>query len=196
MQFVFVMQLGINQYPGFYLPFGQSLMPKFAMNTSYHKIQRKTFRNFFLRISGKDHSIWHHAMYNSPDSGLQKNGCCSNDWKHSHYSSWHHNKWAIAVLTINYSLAIKKRAALFKIKWGGQEKAVMANLCCHIPVTQGIRSKFIWIIVIKFCHQPITSQPFLGCPLIFHSFFTLAILNRATSFLQLGWFYVDIAFFL
>ena len=49
--------------------------------------------------------------------------------------------------------------------------------------------KLTWIVVIKFfSHQLIPSQPFLGHPLWFHNFFTLAILNRAALFFTVGLF--------
>jgi len=35
---------------------------------------------------------------------------------------------------------------------------------------------------IVFWHQPIPSQPFLGCPFDFTTFFTLVILNKAAPF--------------
>ena len=40
----------------------------------------------------------------------------------------------------------------------------------------------------NLCHQPIPSQPFLGRPFDFTTFFTQAILNRAAPFLQPGCF--------
>ena len=78
-----------------------------------------------------------------------------------------------------YSLAVKKGAALFKMAsvkklWnqrGGQEMAVMVyslmakilittiqvNLCCLIPASPGLSTKFTWIVVIKFLPSTYTT---------------------------------------
>ena len=52
-----------------------------------------------------------------------------------------------------------------------------------IPGKAGMRQhKFTLIVVIKFCNQPLPSQPFLGRPFWFHNFFTMTILNKVTFF--------------
>ena len=69
---------------------------------------------------------------------------------------------------------------------------IQVILHCLIPASLGISTKFTWIVVIKFCHPPIPSQPFLGHPL---SFFTLGILTGLHLFLQLVCFWIDITSF-
>ena len=59
---------------------------------------------------------------------------------------------------------------------------IQVNLCCLIPASLGISTKFTWIVVIKFCHQPIPSQPFLGHPFDITTFFTLAIFEQGCTF--------------
>ena len=50
------------------------------------------------------------------------------------------------------------------------------------------------LLLLKFYCWPIPSQPFLGRPFDFKMFLTLAILNRATLFLQPGCFWVYIVY--
>ena len=117
------------------------------------------------------------------------------------------------------SLAIKKGEGLFKmasvnkvVKSKGTAKiwlwwyrlmaktlvstAIQVNLCCLIPASLKISTKFTGIVVIKIfsislCHH----CHLLAAPLDFKTLFTQAILNRATPFLQPGWFWVDITSF-
>jgi len=48
------------------------------------------------------------------------------------------------------------------------------------------------LLFLKFCHQPIPSQLFLGCSLCFHSFFHTGHFEQGRTLLQLGCFWVDL----
>jgi len=116
---------------------------------------------------------------------------------------------------IIYSTSCNKGAALFKmasvkkaVKSKGQPRngsdgirlmakifitTIQVNLCCLIPASLGISTKFTWIIVIKnFAINLYHHSHFLATPLISQLFFPLAILTRAAPFLQLGCFWADI----
>ena len=60
--------------------------------------------------------------------------------------------------------------------------AIKVNLCCLIPGSLGISTKFTLIVINFFCHQPIPSSHFVAAPFDFTTFFIIAILNRATPF--------------
>jgi len=96
--------------------------------------------------------------------------------------------------------AVKKGVALFKmasvkkvlkskgaakkwLQWYRLIKTIQVNLCCLIPASLRISTKFTWIVLIKFLPSTYTiaaiSWP---SPLISQLFFILAILNRAASF--------------
>ena len=62
-----------------------------------------------------------------------------------------------------------------------------------IPSEAGMRQhKLTWIVVIKiFAINLYHHSYFLAAPFDPTTFFTLAILNRAAPFLQLGFFWVD-----
>jgi len=92
------------------------------------------------------------------------------------------------------------------LKWmkgAGQEMAVVVskflittiqvNLCCLIPRNQ---HKFTWIVLLKFCHQPMSSQPFLGHPLWFHNFSHTSHFGQGRTCLQLVCFWVVITSFI
>ena len=57
---------------------------------------------------------------------------------------------------------------------------IQVNLCCLIPEFS----------LLKFCHCPILSQPFLGCPLWFHNFLHTGHFEQGHTFLQPGCFWV------
>ena len=72
-----------------------------------------------------------------------------------------------------------------EMQGGGQEMAVMVgrwrknllttiqvNLCCLIPASLGIDTKFTWIVVIKISFSDLPSQPFLAATLYFNFFHT------------------------
>ena len=84
---------------------------------------------------------------------------------------------------------VKSKGAAKKWLWWYRLMAkslitILVNLCCLIPASLEISTKFTWIVVIKLfainLHMP--SQLFLGRPFDFTTFFTLAILNRAAPF--------------
>ena len=117
--------------------------------------------------------------------------------------------------SLRFTFGCKKGAALFNMtsikkavkskdaakKWLWWYRLMAKNLITTIQVnlvlphpsfTRNQHKIHLNCCFYHFCHQPIPSQPFLGRPLWFHNFFTLAILNRPPPFLQLGCFWVEI----
>ena len=107
------------------------------------------------------------------------------------------HKEVISCSTNFYKLkAVKKGVALFKmasvkskgaakkwLRWYRLIKTIQVNLCCLIPASLRISTKFTWIVFIKiFAINLYHRSHFLAIPFDFTTFFILAILNRAASF--------------
>ena len=86
--------------------------------------------------------------------------------------------------------AAKKWLWWYRLKAKILITTIQVNLCCLIPASLEISTKFTWIVVIKFFHQPIPSQPFLGRHFDFTTFSHWPFLNRAAPFSQPGCFWV------
>ena len=67
---------------------------------------------------------------------------------------------------------------------------IQVSLCCLIPASLGIGTKFTWIVVIKILVTDLPSQPFLGHHLCFTTFFIIAILHRAAPFFT-AWLFLS-----
>jgi len=67
---------------------------------------------------------------------------------------------------------------------------IQLNLVLNPSETWRRQHNFTWIVVIKFFAINLPSQPFLGCHLGFHIFFTMAFLRASHFFLQLGYFWI------
>ena len=92
---------------------------------------------------------------------------------------------------------VKSKGAAKKWLWWCSNNNSLGEFCAD--------SKLTWIVLLLkilpstytkeyYLHLPIPSQPFLGHTLWFHSFFTLAILNRAALFFTARLFLSRFAF--
>jgi len=73
---------------------------------------------------------------------------------------------------------------------------IQVLLCYLLHASLGFGTKFTWIVIIKIFAIILLSQPFLGCHLGFHIFFSQWPSWGRTFFLQLDCFWIRFHFFL